>query len=86
MKYIVTKRPDGTEEIFIFPEDVHHTDMAEAVSFLKDHPNDSAGWRRLARKPISAGFVECGKCVGESESLSLHSRPKDSKLIPWSNI
>lgn len=82
MKYITTKLPDGTEEIFIFPKSVHHTDMAEAVCFLKDHPNDRAGWRRIHRKPISAGFVEGGKCVGNSESLMLASRAEDTNLLP----
>lgn len=85
MKYIVTKQPDGTEEIFIFPKAVHHKDMAEAVGYLKDHARDGSTWRRLERDPVSAGFVEGGKCVGNSESLMLSSRPEDTDLLPWVN-
>lgn len=85
MKYITTKQEDGTEEIFIFPRAVHHKDMAQAVEHLKQHNDDGSGWRRLLREPISAGFVEGGKCVGRSESLRLSSRPEDTALLPWSS-
>lgn len=85
MKYIVTKQENGTEEIFIFPRAVHHKDMAQTVEHLKHHPDDGSGWRRLHREPISAGFVEGGKCVGNSESLMLASRPEDTALLPWMN-
>jgi hypothetical protein len=85
MKYIVTKQSDDTEEIFIFPDAVHHKDMAQAVEHLKYHPADRTAWRRLYREPISAGFVEGGKCVGNSESLMLTSRPEDTALLPWMN-
>ena len=87
MKYIVTKTPEGTEEIFIFPKAVHHNDMAEAVQRLKKHdPLLYAKWERITREPISAGFVEGGKCVGNSESLMLASRPEDTDLLPWMNV
>jgi hypothetical protein len=86
MKYIVTKQENGTEEIFIFPEAVHHKDMAEAVQYLKEHDRLVYGkWRRIEREPISAGFVRGGKCEGNSESLGLRSRPQDSDLLPWMN-
>jgi len=79
MKYIVTKQPNGTEEIFTFPREVPHVIMAEAVARLK---NQSWGdWQRITREPISAGFVEGGQCVGKSESLSLSSRPEDTALL-----
>ena len=83
MKYIVTSREDGTEEIFVFPDTVHHKDMAEAVGHLKEHDRLVYGkWKRVERLPVSAGFVEGGKCVGNSESLMLKSRPEDTKLLP----
>lgn len=84
MKYIVTKQPDGTEEIFIFPDSVYHKDMAEAVGFLKLHDRLIPGrWTRIERKPISAGFVRGGQCVGISESINLRSRPDaDTALLP----
>lgn len=81
MKYIVTQQASGIEEIFIFSRAIHHKDMAEAVGNLKDHSNGI--WRRLERVPISAGFIEGGRCVGNSESLMLTSRPEDTALLPW---
>jgi hypothetical protein len=85
-KYIVTKREDDTEEIFVFPKAIHHKDMAEAVEHLKEHDTLVYGkWKRIHRQPISAGFVEGGKCVGVSESLGLRSRPEDTTLLPRMN-
>ena len=83
MKYIVTKQPDGTEEIFIFPREVHHDCMAEALCRIRSQSHGE--WRRTQRTPVSAGFVEDGKCIGESESLSLQSRSEDNDLLPWSS-
>ena len=79
MKYIVTKNEKGQEEIFIFSKEISHDCMAEAVMGIK---NQSFGnWRRVRRKPISAGFIEGGECVGRSESLGLESREEDTKLL-----
>ena len=83
MKYIVTRQPDGPEEIFIFPKAVHHDCMAEILGHIRNQ--SFSGWRRIHREPVSAGFIEGGKCVGESESLGLRSRPEDSALLPWPN-
>lgn len=81
MKYIVTKNEEEVEEIFIFPESVHHDCMAEILDCIR---NQSWGnWRRVGRKAISAGFIKGGLCTGRSESLSLSSRPQDSLLLPW---
>ena len=83
MKYIVTKTDGGTEEIFLFPDSVYHKDMADAVSYLKQHDHhDPDRWRRIHREPVSAGFVEGGECVGLSESLGLRSRPQDTAMLP----
>ena len=82
MKYIVTKQDDGMEEIFIFPECVPHNIMAESISHMRDQSWGS--WKRVNRESISAGFVRWGKCTGESESLSLKSRPvEDTQLLPY---
>jgi len=78
MKYIVTSNEEGLEEIFIFPDTVNHNVMAESVEFMK---NQHGNWKRIERIPISAGFIEGGKCVGRSESLDIASRPQDSKLL-----
>jgi len=82
MKYIVTTQDAGMEEIFIFPESVPHNIMAESISHMRDQSWGS--WERVTRKPISAGFIRWGKCTGESESLSLKSRPdEDTRLLPY---
>ena len=81
MKYLVTTNEEGKEEIFIFPRSVNHDIMAEAVYAMK---NQTYGdWKRIRRKPISAGFVEAGRCVGGSESLGISSRPQDQELLSY---
>lgn len=79
MKYIVTKSEEGSEEIFVFPMTIPHREMANAVSRLKNQLHGD--WRRIDREPVSAGFVENGVCVGDSESLGLKSRPEDTELL-----
>lgn len=81
MKYIVTKQRDGTEEIFIFSRFIDHDSMADAISSIRDEWLGE--WGKVEREPISAGFIEEGRCVGMSESLSLQSRSKDDLLLPW---
>jgi hypothetical protein len=81
MKYIVTKQENGIEEIFVFPREVHHDCIAEVICRIR---NQSFGeWQRIYRDPVSAGFVEGGKCVGMSESLNLRSRQQDTALLSW---
>ncbi len=79
MKYIVTKDPNGHEEIFIFPASGNHDVMAESSGRMKD--KNYGDWQRITRVPVSAGFIEGGKCVGRSETLRLDSRPEDSKFL-----
>lgn len=80
MKYIVTQRQDGKEEMFIFADTVNHDCMAEAISHMRNQTHGT--WTRIDRTPVSAGFVEAGQCVGKSETLSLSSRPTDTQLLP----
>jgi hypothetical protein len=68
-------------KIFIFPRSVNHDVMVEAIYAMK---NQTYGdWKRIRRKPISAGFIEAGRCVGKSESLGISSRPQDCELLPY---
>lgn len=54
--------------------------MAEVLESIRNQKHGS--WKRIHREPISAGFVEGGKCVGKSESLGLQSRPElDTALL-----
>ncbi len=79
MKYIVTTQENGEEEIFIFPKSINHDCMAEAIQGIR---NQSFGnWRRVSREPVSAGFIENGKCFGQSETLRLDSRDEDINLL-----
>lgn len=79
MKYIVTKTDEGKKEIFLFSDDINHDTMAEAVSYIRNQTHRP--WHRVAREPISAGFIEGGKCVGGSETLKLKSNPEDTQLL-----
>lgn len=79
MKYIVTKNKDGKEEMFTFPDSVHHDVMSMAVVSLKDQTHGD--WKRIERKVVSAGFVTGGVCHGKSESLHLESRARDNDIL-----
>lgn len=79
MKYIVTVDEDGNEEIFIFSKLINHDTMAEAISAIRNRMRGD--WKRIHRKPVSAGFYCNGVTFGRSESLNLDSRPEDAKLV-----
>lgn len=79
MKYIVTTTESGDEEIFIFPSSVNHSIFAESICAMRNQRHGS--WKRIRREPVSAGFIEGGKCVGNSESLGLRAREIDSSLL-----
>jgi len=80
MKYIVTTSDEGNEEIFLFPSDIEHVCMAEALSRIKNQSDGN--WTRVLRTPVSAGFVsKDGSCYGKSITLELSSREIDSKLL-----
>lgn len=77
MKYIVVQL-EGKEQIFIFPKEVDHDRMYEAMEAIRfDVPGTFRGnWKRKLREgeAISAGFVGNGLCYGRSETLGLDSR------------
>lgn len=79
MKYIVTEDNDGVKEIFVFPRNINHDCMAEALSGIRTAM--CPGWERIRRKPVSAGFVAQGICFGESISLRLKSADGDTALL-----
>ena len=59
------------EQIIVFPDHIQHAQFAKAVS--------SAAFSDM--EPIAGGFVAEGKCYGESISLRLGSRPRDTELL-----
>jgi len=71
MKYVVVKIK-GKEEIFPFPRTINHDRFCEVLSFIK-HGSDR-DWSREYAQPVSAGFIDNGKCHGRSETLNLDSR------------
>ena len=81
MKYIRTKKEDGTEEIFTFPRAVHHDAFYESVEGIRNQTYGN--WEREFRKVVSAGFVSLnGNCYGESITLKVKSNPAaDTKLL-----
>lgn len=86
LKYIVTehKNDDGklVENIFLFPLSINHNDFMESIWRVKHH-NGSAGWKRVTRKAIAAGFwTPSSGCYGRSETLNLDSRGNiDTALV-----
>lgn len=71
MKYVVVKRGDNPEEIFIFPTNIDHNEFAEVLSYIK---TGGRNWKREYAQPISAGFTDGLTCFGRSETLNLESR------------
>lgn len=71
MKYVVVKRGENEEQIFIFPCAINHDEFAEVLSYIK---TGGRNWTREYAKPISAGFTDGVTCFGRSETLNLDSR------------
>lgn len=80
MKYLVLHADDGQHDVVLFPEVLTHQAMADAVSRTR---NQTFGnWRRVERKPVSAGQVDVHwACSGGSEALGLVAREQDSALM-----
>lgn len=82
MKYIVIML-EGKEKIFVFPKEVDHDRMYEAMQAIR-FDTGFRDWERKLRhgEAISAGFVTNGVCHGRSETLNLDSRgDKDTALL-----
>jgi hypothetical protein len=79
MKYIVTVDENQNREIFIFPRTVNHSIFAESIERMRNQTHGN--WKRIIRTAKSAGFIEGGKCVGESESLGLKALESDNELL-----
>ena len=60
----------GDEYIVIFPELLTHIELANAVTKMSKYMD-----------PISGGFIEHGKCTGESISLNMKSRGEKDTLL-----
>ncbi len=79
MKYIKTESEEGVLEIFTFPNSIDHDAMVEAIARARNKTRGE--WRRIARTPVSAGFVTAGKCHGRSETLKLSAAEEDTDLL-----
>lgn len=77
MKYLVAVI-DGNEAIFVFPREVDHDRMAEALCAIRfggEHNWDRKLFKGVeSGKITSAGFIQNGVCYGRSETLNLESR------------
>jgi len=81
MKFITTQDENGKVDLFMFPRSIDHDAMAEAIQGIRNKTHGD--WERIYRKPISAGFVENGKCFGRSETLGLEARKDDTALLRY---
>jgi hypothetical protein len=80
MKFITTRDEAGVEEVFVFPERIHHDAMAEMLGRIKNQTHGD--WHRVMRKPVAAGFVnDSFECHGMSETLKLSARAEDTLLL-----
>jgi hypothetical protein len=71
LKFVTFIGYQKQEVIIVFPAKAQHLRFAEA--FTKNTFGEF--------RPVAGGFVENGKCVGESISLRMQSRPEDTKLL-----
>ena len=79
-KYVVVSSDEQGEQLFTFPKDINHDDFAEVLNYIKI--GEGRNWKRVYRKPISAGFTDGARCYGKSETLELGSRPnQDTALL-----
>ena len=80
-KYIVVQLKDK-ENIFVFPKEIDHDRMAEAISAIRFDCGGGA-WERKYRdgEIISAGFITNSKCHGRSETLDKDSRPELDTIL-----
>lgn len=83
MKYLVAVL-NSKEMMFVFPRDVDHDRMAEALEAIRF--GDDHNWRRELQTEgsiIAAGFIDPeGMCHGRSETLGLESRGAvDTELL-----
>jgi hypothetical protein len=79
MKYIVVESEECGKQLIIFPKNIDHDRMAEALSVIRH--GDGRNWSRIYRNPISAGFTDGVKCYGESTSLKIKSNASDTDLL-----
>jgi hypothetical protein len=79
MKYVVVSSDEQGQQLFIFPKNINHDSFAEILNHIKI--GEGRNWKRIQRKPISAGFTDGVKCYGKSESLNLSSRQEDTELL-----
>ena len=80
LKYVVSKKENGLEEIFIFSKSVVHASLAEVLNYIK--VGTARNWRREHCEIVGAGFTDGKTCYGESESLGIKSRgTQDSRLL-----
>lgn len=78
MKYVVVLDEEDKESLFIFPKSIDHDAFAEVLSHIK---TGGRNWKRMYRKPVSAGFTDGARCYGRSELLGLDSRKRDTELL-----
>lgn len=79
MKYVVVNSEEAGEQLFIFPRTIDHDKFAEVLSRIRY--GSDLNWEHIYRKPVAAGFTDGHVCYGRSETLSLNSRPQDTRLL-----
>jgi hypothetical protein len=80
-KYVCIDTLEGGGAVLIFPAFITHADFCQRYFGDKWYDNNKACREVL----LSAGFVaQIGgdwKCIGQSSSLDLKSRPEDTNLL-----
>jgi hypothetical protein len=74
VKYITTELPDGKQQIFVFDDDIMHSDFFEAIKGMAKTTPRAWEYNHIDSKVVGAGFVHKGVCQGRSESLGIASR------------
>lgn len=77
MKYVVYAE-GGLEHMIIFPGNINHNHMANALERLRF---GGENWHRGEGEIVSAGFIDGGECHGRSESLNIDGRKAVDTLL-----
>ncbi len=80
MKYLVLLADDDKQDVVIFPDTLSHKAVAEEVARIR---NQTFGnWRRVIRRPVSAGLVDAQwLCSGGCDELGLKAQAQDAESM-----
>ena len=75
MKYVMVESEEYGEQLFIFPTNIDHDKFAEVLHDIGSYEESAY------REPVGAGFTNLKECYGESGTLGIGNRKKDTRAL-----